>query len=84
MSQSVYAAAMISTAGEESCTEQLCAIFLSDRWFLQQDNLPVSSEHTRRGTLCPRVWPHIFFARFLGLWVKTGEVPIKESGECEA
>lgn len=25
---------------------------------------------------------HIFF-RFLGLWLKTGDVPIRESGECE-
>lgn len=27
---------------------------------------------------------HIFLTRFLGLWLKTGEVPIRESGECEA
>lgn len=32
----------------------------------------------------PQMQPQIFFIRFLGLWLKTGEDPIRESGECDA
>lgn len=39
------------------------------------------SESSLFVSFCPF---HIFFARFLGLWLKTGELPIRESGEWDA
>lgn len=64
--------------------QNIILFLLSSFMIIPSQSESTVSLPTAKGLLQIQIWLHIFFARFLGLWLKTGDVPIRESGECEA